>query len=202
MSNFSIVHDATLQLRRMLFSALQATVDTDFGLGGSIERISLASPASELDDQAIASLYLYRFGIEPTLRNGKPVPDDNDPDLFHNPPLPLQLHYLFTPVSDEEDTNLLLLGRVLQQLNDQPVVDLVDGAPIDDSHGAASSVFHVYPEELQLEALNGLWAAFTSPLRLTTGIRLQTVSIDSALPPQRKVRARQLGAVAGQIGPR
>lgn len=197
MSAFSIIHDATLQLRADLFNALEATADTDFGLDGQIERITLGSPAAELDDTTVASLYLYRFGINPALRNQQALPDPANPSLHHTPPLPLQLHFLFTPVLDEEQINLLVLGRALQFIHDASRVSTLDGQPIDNSHGGAPRVLRRYVEELDLEQLNGLWAAFTTPWRLSTGIRLETVAIDSALPPQQLPRAEQLVQAVG-----
>ncbi|WP_431709530.1 Pvc16 family protein [Glutamicibacter uratoxydans] len=112
MSEFSIIHDVTLQLRREIFQALNSTADTDFGLDGQLERITLDSPAAESDDATVASMYLYRFGINPALRNQAALPNRSDPSLLHHPPLPVQLHYLFTPLLTEESVNLLVLGRV------------------------------------------------------------------------------------------
>ena len=197
MSEFSVIHDVTVQLRNDIFNALQTTADTDFGLGGEIERITLGSPAAEVDDDCVASLYLYRFGVNPSLRNQQAQPDRNDPALFHYPPLPLQLHYLFTPLLEDERTNLLLLGRVLQYVLDTPIVRTLNGELIDDSHGAAPRVLRQFPEELELEHLNGLWAAFTTALRLGAGLRVETVAIDSALPPRQLARAMQLIQATG-----
>lgn len=197
LSNFSIIHDATMQLRRSIFDALQNTADTDFGLGGDIDRITLSSPASKLDDNVVASLYLYRFGINPALRNQPALPDRNDATLFHSPPLPLKLHFLFTPMLDEESTNLLLLGRVLQHMHDEPVITTLNGEPIDDSHGGADMMLRRTPEELEPEALSGLWSAFNSSLRLAAFFKLETIAIASGLPPRRQPRAQLVTPVVG-----
>ncbi|MBP2375155.1 Pvc16 family protein [Paeniglutamicibacter psychrophenolicus] len=200
MSDFSIVHDVGLELRRGIFEALSSTPDTDFGLAGNIERISLQSPAADLDDETLATLYLYRFGISPFLRNQHPLPDAEDPGAFHHPPLPLQLHFLFTPVSKEETTNLLLFGRVLQHLHDSATMSSINGEPLDDSHSGASPALRVSPEPLEPEALYGLWTAFTTPVRLGTGIRVETVAIDSALPAEHLARTRTMATALGLSG--
>lgn len=202
MSNFSIVHDVCLELRRGIFEALSSTPDTDFGLAGSIERISLQSPAADLDDETLATLYLYRFGISSFLRNQQPLPDAEDPGLFHRPPLPLQLHFLFTPVAKEETTNLLLFGRVLQHLHDSAMMGTINGEQLDDSHAGASPALRIHPEPLEAEALYGLWTAFTSPVRLGTGIRVETVAIDSALPAEHLARTRTMALAVGLAGRR
>lgn len=202
MPEFSVIHDVTVQLRRDIFNALQSTADTDFGLGGDIERLTLSSPAAQHDDDCVASLYLYRFGINPALRNQQALADRTDPSLLHMPPLPLQLHFLFTPVLDDEQVNLLVLGRVLQFIHDTPLVRTINDAPIDDSNGGAPRVLRRYTEELEFEQLNGLWAAFTTPWRLAAAIRLETVAIDSALPPQQLARAEVLVPGVGLRGER
>lgn len=199
MSNFSIIHDATMQLRRSVFDALQNTADTDFGLSGDIDRITLGSPASELDDNVVASLYLYRFGINPALRNQPALPDRNDATLFHSPPLPLTLHFLFTPLLHDEPTNLLLLGRVLQHMHDEPVITTLNGQAIDDSHGGADVVLRRTPEELEAETLSGLWSAFNSTLRLAAFFKLETIAIASGLPPRQQSRTQLVTPVIGTM---
>lgn len=201
MSEFSIIHDAALQLRRSIFDALENTADTDFGLAGSIERITLSSPAADLDDDVVASLYLYRFGINPALRNQQAQPDRDDPQLFHAPPLPLQLHFLFTPLLDAEAGNLLLLGRMLQFLHDTPKLTMINGQLIDDSHGAAPGELRLFAEELPADQLSTLWTAFTTPYRLTTSVRLETVAVDSAQSPRQLSRTMHLAHTAGLRNP-
>lgn len=179
MSDFRIIHDIALQLRRTIFDALQTTVDIDFSLEGDIERLTLCAPPATRDAGTVASLYLYRFGINPALR-GQPVQSDRrDPLLLHRPPLPLQLHYLFTPLLDDEMDNLLLLGRVLQFVHDMPIVSTVNGRPMDDSPTTPRAL-RLFAEELDIGQLNGLWTAFAVPLRLAVGIRLESLAIDGA----------------------
>lgn len=180
-----------------MFDALQNTADTDFGLGGDIDRITLSSPAAELDDTTVASLYLYRFGINPSLRNQPALPDREDANLFHAPPLPLKLHFLFTPLLDDESTNLLLLGRVLQHMHDQPVITTLNGQPIDDSHGATDMMLRRTPEEPEPEVLTGLWSAFNASLRLSAYFKLETIAINSSLPPRKQSRTQQVAPVVG-----
>ena len=90
MSNFSVIHDVTLELRRQIFEALATTPDTDFGIT-SIDSLTLGSPGETLDNLTVASLFLYHLEIDAHLRNQRLLPDAGRDDRFHRPPLPLRL---------------------------------------------------------------------------------------------------------------
>ncbi len=199
MSGSSVISEITTEIRRQLFDAFTAFPDHDLGLA-SVESISLQGP-NDLDQNAVASLYLYRLAIDEHLRNQFPLADRTDQDLLRRPPLPLRLHYLFTPVSDEEDVNQILVGRLLQHFHDFPSFTTLSGVPIGDSHGGASPALRVVPETLTLEQLSQLWTAFSSSLRAGAPFRVETVAIDSAQPPQRAPRTHQLVTAIGQTGP-
>lgn len=183
-SEFSIIHDASLRLRRSLFDALQATDGTGFGLDGDIERITLRSPAAAVEHPAVASLYLYRFGINPSRRLQANPPERGDSRHFRTPAVSLRLHLLFAPLLDDESANLLLLGRVLQQVHDEPVITMLNGQPVDDSHPAADLMLRCTPEELEPLILTGLWSALGAPLRLAAFFKLETIAVANGLPPR------------------
>ncbi len=198
MPNFSIIQDVSIELRRQIFAALQATPDTDFGLGGTIDRITLQSPADTLDSSTVASLYLYHLEIDKHLRNQPPLPDRDRDDQHRRPPLPLQLRYLFTPVDDAETVNQLLLGRVLQHFHDFPSFATVDGEPIGDAFGGASPELRVRPDPLGLEQLSQIWNAFSTPYRLALSLLVEVVAVDSGWPPVRRRRATELVGAVGE----
>jgi hypothetical protein len=197
-SDYSAIHETTIELRRQIFEAFETTADADFGLDGDISRITLKSPGDDLDDSAIASLYLYRIDVDEHLRNQRPLPDAHDANLFHRPPMPLQLHYLFTPVDDREQTNQLLLGRLVQHLHDSPCFATFSGEPIGDSHGGASPELRVVPDMLSLEQATQIWTAFSVPYRTALSLRVEVLAIDSARAPEPVPRAQQLVVAAGR----
>lgn len=192
MASFGIIQDVSLELRRQVFNALVATPDTDFSLGGEIERITLQSPGDTLADAVVVSLYLYHVDIDKHLRNQRPLPDRNQDDQFRTPPLPLQLRYLFTPVDDSESTNQLILGRVLQHFYDFPSFSTVSGEPIGDSFGGASTDLRVKPDMLSLEQLAQIWNAFSTPYRVAISLLVEVVAVDSGQPAKRRVRVEEL----------
>jgi hypothetical protein len=197
-SGSSVISEVTTELRRQLFDAFTASPDHDLGLT-SVESISLTVP-KELDQNAVASLYLYRVAIDEHLRNQRPLPDRTDKDLLRRPPTPLRLHYLFTPVSEKEDVNQILVGRLLQHFHDFPTFTTLSNVPIGDSDGGAPPALRVVPETLTLEQLSQLWTAFSASLRAAAPFRVETVAIDSAQPPRRAPRTNQLVAAVGQAG--
>lgn len=199
MSEFSVISQISLELRRQIFGALETTPDTDFNLSG-IDDLSLLSPGETLPESAVASLYLYHLDIDKHLRNQRPLPDADRDDLFHRPPLPLQLRYLFTPVADEEDFNQLILGRVLQHFHDAPQLVTLGGTPIGTSRGAASPQIRIKPDMLSLEQMAQIWNAFSQPYRAALGFLVEVVAVDSGQPPVRRARVEELIPGIGQGG--
>jgi hypothetical protein len=189
-SNFSVIHDVSLELRQQIFQALAQTPDTDFGVT-SVDRLTLMSPGEKLDNNTVASLFLYHLDIDGQLRNLSPLPDSRRDDSFHRPPLPLQLRYIFTPVGDET-TNQLLLGRVLQHFHDFPSFASLSGLPVGTSRGAASPELRVKPDLLPVEQLTQLWNAFSVPYRTAISLLVDVVAVDSGLPPKQRQRVTDM----------
>ncbi|WP_108258375.1 DUF4255 domain-containing protein [Mangrovicoccus ximenensis] len=198
MAGFGVIRDISRELRRQVFDALEATPDVDFALEGVLARLSLQPPVEGLDAAVVASLYLYHVEVDKHLRNQRPLPDRTAEDQFRNPPLPLQLRYLFTPVSEDEETNQLLLGRIIQHFHDHPTVSLLEGTPLGDSFGGASPALRVRPDLLTLEQLSQIWNAFSQPYRVAVSLLVETVAIDSGLPPLRGTRVTELAAAVGK----
>ncbi|MGS4947714.1 DUF4255 domain-containing protein [Meridianimarinicoccus sp. RP-17] len=198
MAGFGVIRDVSRELRQQVFDALEATPDVDFSLDGTLTRVSLSPPGDALTDDVIASLYLYHVEVDRHLRNRRPLPDPVLPDQFRNPPLPLQLRYLFTPVDEDEETNQLLIGRMIQHFHDHPSVAVLEGSPLGTSFGAASPHLRIRPDLLSLEQLSQLWNAFSQPYRVAVSLLVEVVAIDSAEPPKRGPRVEELVVGAGQ----
>jgi hypothetical protein len=198
MSNFSVIHDVSIELRRQIFEALAATPDTEFGVT-SVERVTLKSPGETMENNTVASLFLYHLDIDAHLRNQRPLPDASRDDRFHRPPLPLLLRYIFTPVGDDETENQLLLGRVLQHFHDFPSFPSLSGKSIGNSRGAASPELRVVPDLLPVEQLTQLWNAFSAPYRTVISLLVEVVALDSGLPPAQRRRVEEMLPGVGQM---
>ena len=200
MSNFAIIRNVSLELRRQIYDAMTATPDTDFGLGG-VDDIALDPPGDRIGDTVQASLYLYHVEIDRHLRNQRPLPDPERVDAFRKPPLTLRLRYLFTPVIDEEESNHLILGRVLQHVHDNPHMRQAAGSPIGDSFGGASANLRVVPDMLSVEQLAQLWNALSEPYRNAIAFLVDVAAIDSGAPAETRRRVTELITAAGKMGP-
>jgi hypothetical protein len=192
MSGFNVIHDVGLELRSQIFGALQATPGSDFSLTTEAENITLQPPQDGLADAVRASLFLYHIDLDKHLRGQRPLADRTRDDLYHKPPLPLQLRFVFTPLRSTEEDNLSLLGRVLQHFHDTPDITSLGGMPLDDSRGGASPVLRIRSDMLSLEQLTQLWNALSRPYRLSVAFLVEVVAIDSGLPAQRARRVEQI----------
>jgi len=197
MSNFSVIHDVSLELRRQMFDALASAPDVDFALTDASTNITLSPPIDIGDTSVVASLYLYHIDIDKHLRNQDWLPAQAQPDAFRLPPLPLQLRYLLTPVDDEETNNHLLLGRVIQHFHDNPSFSALSGTPLGDSFGGASPELRVRPDLMSMEQLAQIWSAFSTPYRLSVAMLVEVVAVDSGKPPRRVPRVGEKILAAG-----
>ena len=91
--------------------------------GGMV--VSLATPQEMNEKPAEGlSVWLYRIIRDDQRLNDPPV--RISPTELRPPPLPVRLHYLMTPVTNEQtgdpETEQLILGKVLQLFHSHPVL--------------------------------------------------------------------------------
>jgi hypothetical protein len=197
MSSYSIIQDITLELRERIFESLQSAPGVDLGLTDAETNIHLESPSEKPGNNVRAALYLYHVDINKGLRNQPLLPQPGQPDEQRLPPLPLQLRYLFTPVDDDEPTNHLISGRVLQYFYDNPDLSTIDGAALGDSFGGGSRELRIKPELLSMEQLSQIWNAFNQSYRLSLVFVVEVVALDSARSPIRAPRVLDSNTVVG-----
>ena len=195
MSHFSIVRDATRELRSHLFRAISSAPDVDFQFTDETTDIILAAPESENPASAKLSIYLYSIEVDPQLRNQHPLPVGSTGLV--RPPLALRLHYLVTPLRTGEDLNHLILGRVMQALHDKPVIDTIGGAPMDDSRGGGNAAMRLSLQPMRLEDIARIWHAMGSDYRLSVAYEMRTVMVDSALDPDSADRVVESHVLVG-----
>ena len=196
LSNYSVIHDISLELRQQVFAALDSAPDMQLSLTNAAANISLSPPNDISESSVRASLYLYHVDIDKHLRNQRLLPDSMQSDAFRLPPLPLQLRYLLTPVDDDETKNHLLLGRVIQHFHDEPIISVLGGTPLGNSFGGAAPSLRVRSDLMSMEQLAQIWSAFSTPYRLSFSILVEVVAVDSAKPARKVPRVAEhvLGA--------
>ena len=180
MPSFSVLNAIAEELREQIIAALISAPDIDLTVDKTT--VTLASPASDLADDVVACLYLYHVDIDPHLRNRRHIPDAADPTLMVKPPLPLQLRFLFTPVAEEEESNQLLLGRVLQHFHDAPTFRPAPTSLLGQSRGGAPEKLRVRYDFPSVQDFATLWSGFSDSLRLSAGLLVEIVTLDSAAP--------------------
>jgi hypothetical protein len=184
MSDYRVLQDISLYLRRLLFENLSGN-DSVASQFASENSISLDSPPRIADnsapnaDQARLSLYLYQVTPNAHLNNRPMIPAG--PGRQQYPPLSLNLYYLLTPVSQAPEDNLVILGRCLQILAARPVIR---ANFLDSWLRPEPPEVRVTINPLSLEELTRVWNAFNETYRLSVCYVVQVVSIDSALTPQ------------------
>jgi Pvc16 N-terminal domain len=151
------------------------------GLGGTMV-VALKNPEemSENHEQGL-SLWLYRITRDEDRLNDPP--QQLSPGLFRDPPLPLRLHYLYTPVVDPATPNNAeieqrVLGKVLQSLYGHP---LLRGTDLSGDLSGTDAEVRVRLEPMSLEDITRIWNALERPYQLSISYETTLVNIDSEI---------------------
>lgn len=131
-------------------------------------------------EEPIVSLWLYRVARNGDLQNRPP--DRDGAGRLMRQPIPLDLHYLITPLAGTPGDEQLLLGRVLQALNDHSIMR---GAELASPLVPEIDELRVSLEMLSLEDVTRIWNALQTPYDLSVSYLAQIVSIESHHDPLR-----------------
>ncbi len=107
-------------------------------------------------------------------------------DLVEPKPLPMRLHYLMTPIVDDNQgngplTEQEILGKVLQTFHDTP---MLRGSLLDDAFLDAEVELAVRLEPLGLEEITRVWDALETSYELCASYEVSIVPICTAKQPQ------------------
>lgn len=131
------------------------------------------------DDNTGVSVWLYRVTRNEHLLNQPP--ERTGPNTVRRRPLPVNLHYLITPLMTDPLDEQTLLGRILQLFNDAPVLR---GGDLQDSLQGGDEEFRIFLETLTLEELTRVWGALQEPYQTSLSYLVQLVHIDSEIPAE------------------
>jgi hypothetical protein len=166
----TILGDASESLRRMLEAAVRLVFPT--------ASVTLDSPRDAVPggpDQAVISLWLYRVTRHGDLVNLPPRRVALD--RVERSRLPLQLHYLMTPLGADMLTRQRLLGVAMQAMHDRALVPAgMLEAPL---LAAGVGGLHVHLETHGLEELTRVWHALTHPYELSSCYLVDFVPLPS-----------------------
>jgi hypothetical protein len=157
--------------------------------------------AADMTAREGLSVWLYRI-VRDEMTLNRP-PERISPTLTRRVPLPVRLHYLFTPVlqSKEEDatqTGHVILGKVLQCFHDRAQLF---GTDLHDDFAGTDSLVTVRLEGLSVDELTRLWDALDSPYRTSVSYEVTVVDVEAGVqpevgPPVRVPRA-ETGVIVG-----
>jgi hypothetical protein len=175
-------------LRQFLHNGMLADVGPSglaaFFAGGPM-LVSLHTPQemATLQQQGL-SVWLYRVVRDEARLNDAPIarPLPGGRVEIVPPPLPLRLHYLVTPISDDSpDTEQRILGRVMQLLHSMPILS---GAVLRGDLAGTDGEVHTRLEALSLEEIARVWEALEGSYQLSVSYEVSLAYIHSIAEPQ------------------
>ncbi len=178
MADFPVIRAVSETVRELLRQHITQSQDP----GMQNVPIDLRSPRDLRQDSVgrAVSLWLYRVVRNPDMLNHPPPRPA--PDQLSRRPLPIDLHYLLTPVANSPADEQLLIGRVLQTMNDHAVLS---GTDLRDELEGTDAELRLVLEALNLEELTRVWQALQEPYQLSVSYMVHLVRIDSAHDPVR-----------------
>ena len=168
MSDYTVIGDVTNTVLTLFKNNTGGLLPQD--------RITAGSPADISDDtQPLLSFFLFQITENPQLKNEKMIETNTGGQRY--PPLALNLHYLMTAYASARETEQQILGRAMQILHDNAVIQ---GSLLQGSLAASFEELAIAINTLSLDDMNKLWSLFSSkPYRLSVAYRISTALIDS-----------------------
>jgi hypothetical protein len=183
--DYAVIADVSRTLRAVLNDALS----------------TLAPPAAaELHDLRTAvpetparlTIFLYDVLEDPSARNRPRVRGVFPPNelTIGKPPMALRLRYLLTPWSDERLTDYLILGRTMQALYDDAILN---GTQLEGNLALTNEALKVTLSPLSLDERSRVWFAIQQRYRLSIAYEVRVVNLDAeTLDRRRPVSSRRL----------
>lgn len=185
---------------RTLVQFLEARLQSDptlkaFFTGGMV--VSLTTPHEMTQKPAEGlSVWLYRI-IRDDQRLNDPPRRLNATQL-EPPPLPVRLHYLITPVTNERagnpETEQLILGKVLQLFHSHPVLR---GTDLQAEFSGTDVELNIRLEPMPLEEITRVWEALEGSYQLSVSYEVSVVNI---MPEQEPERVSPVEVVMPEYG--
>jgi Pvc16 N-terminal domain len=164
-------------------------------------------PVVELNDLSDAvqtpvpklTVFLYDIAEDPASRNRPPIRSQPpEPATVRKPPMALLLRYLLTPWGGSQVTQHQMIGRTLQALYDDAILD---GGQLTGSLAGSTDALHVTLTPLTLDQKSWVWYAIQKPYRLSLNYEVRVVNLDAlSAAPVSPVTGRLLAPAAHRPG--
>lgn len=179
---YSVISEVSKLLQRMLWEGFDGDAQITAHVP-NIDAIGLMNPADAKDDFPL-SLWLYQVQQNEFLRNVPPARIPNDDSQVQFPPLSINLFYLLTPKTKNDDTNQLILGRSMQIFHDNGILLLETKEEPKQRQELRVMMCH-----RDLRELAEVWEALQQPYRLSVCYEVRVPAIDSL----RRERGERIG---------
>ncbi len=174
MSDFSVIGAISVTMREILNQRITQAAGPLNGIP-----IDLRSPKElQVSGTHAVSVWLYKVSRMAEMWNDPP--ERRGLNQLQRAPLPLELHYLITPMLLDPVTRHTVLGRVLQVMNDNSILR---GSILQGVLQGTSEQLRVNLEALTVEELSLVWEALHEPYQLSVTYLVQVAKIDSDLEP-------------------
>jgi Pvc16 N-terminal domain len=179
MTDFTAIRAVSLTLQSLLEKYIKYSSEPQLS-GVNIE---LTSPKEmqQAQEGVGVSVWLYRVVRNADMLNNPP--ERPAPNQLAHRALPLTLHYLITPITDDPEAKQALLGRVLQVFNDHATLR---GADLGDTLSGSREELRIALETLTVDELARVWDSLDEAYQLSVSYSVQVVKIDSDLEPVQK----------------
>lgn len=182
MSSYTVLAEVNERLRGLLWEAIDGD-DAFDSIVSDEQKIAFTNPTQTFQQPDMRlSLWLYRIEENEFVKN-TPVSRTANGGTgleLSFPPLSLDLTYLITPSAGSPQSDLLLLGKVMQVLYDNAVLPLSE--PSED----VQEELRIVLARISLEELTRIWEALNEPYRLSVCYRVRVTRIRS----DRRTRVR------------
>jgi hypothetical protein len=174
MSDYNAILNVGKTLIRLLWENI--SIDTQAkSIINSDHQMALSSP-EEVTDEFKLSLFLYQITEDPFYKNQPPRALGSAG--FQGRPIYLNLFYMITPNTKDAEKDQILLGKVAQIFNDNPVLKgPVLQAPLPEDREDIKLIFN----PLSLDDINKIWTVISKsrPYRYSLYYEVTPVRIDS-----------------------
>lgn len=191
---------------RTIADFLQARFESDPDLSTlfsapGLMRVYLNTPTQMTGARSGLSVWLYQVVRDENTLNRPP--QRISPVLTRRVPLPVKLHYLFTPITNDDgddapETEQVILGKVLQSFHDHPQLFGVDLH--DDFEGTDAKVT-VRLEPLSVDQMSRIWDALEATFQICVSYEVTVVDIETSnqpeLGPPVRIPLPEVGAIVG-----
>jgi len=181
---YTALRATTKTLSRFLEARFQADalLSGFFSGGGMVVSLNTPEEMTEKPAEGL-SIWLYRI-----IRDDQRL---NDPPLRISPtelrpvPLPLRLHYLITPVTNQRfgdpETEQIILGKVMQAFHTHPILR---GADLQAEFSGTEVELKVRLESMSLDEITRVWEGLEGSYQLSVSYEVSIVNIIPELEPE------------------